>query len=62
MEKLREDILSMPIGEVLNDMKNGMDLASRSGDICATVEYANRVNALEDAIVIEIECKKLGEK
>ena len=50
MKDIRKRVLDMPIGDIVNDLKSGMNLANRCGDICATVYYANRVNALEDVI------------
>jgi len=48
--QIRKDILAMPIGDILNEIKDSMDLANRCGDICATVSFANEINVLNEII------------
>jgi len=47
---LRNEILNRPIKEFIDEFKDAMDLANRSGDITATVYYANRINSLNDMV------------
>ena len=48
--QIRADVLEMSIKDVLDTLKDGLDLANRSGDICATVSYANKINTLEEVV------------
>ena len=48
--QIRKDILAMPIGDILNEIKDAMDLTNRCGDICATVNFANEINVLNEII------------
>jgi len=57
-QSIREIILSLPIGQILDEMNDAMDLANRSGDIPATIAYANRINVLNEIIDVGIEIEK----
>ena len=57
-QSIREIILSLPIGQILDEMKDALDLANRSGDIPATIAYANRINVLNEIIDVGIEIEK----
>ena len=46
----REAVLSIPIGDVISSLKDALDLAGRCGDVCASVYYATRINALNDIV------------
>ena len=48
--QIRKDILVKPIGDIIDKFKDSMDLANRSGDICATVSFANQINALNEVV------------
>ncbi len=46
----RKAVLSMTLEDVLAELKDAIDLASRSGDICHTVYFADKINLIENLI------------
>jgi len=50
MKSAREIVLSISIGDILNELEEGMRTANASGSIQATVKYANQINAIEGVV------------
>lgn len=49
-EQIKKDVLAMPIGDILDHLKEGMETANKHGDICATVLFATQINFLETLV------------
>lgn len=47
---MRDKILRLSIGTILNDMKDGMELANKCGDTASEDSFKSKVNSLEEII------------
>lgn len=48
--QIRKRLLEKPISFFIDELQNGMIAANRSGDVCATIFYANRINILNEIV------------
>ncbi len=63
-EEIREKILSQPVGQLIDDLKDGFEAAYNAGDIVTATEFSNEIIVLRritnDLIGIEYELNGEG--
>ena len=50
--------MERPIKDIIDELEDALALANESGDIKATIHYANMVNNLEDTVDFVCESEK----